>query len=280
MDVRMFDDAGLFAQEAGAYFEADPFSASVIAVHVAGVAAGVRSQAPADMWATVVDDGEVVGVAMHTPPHKLFLARMPSGAAVALAETLARASRQLPGVSGELGSVTSFDEAWRQRTGCSSAVAVSMRMYRLADLVVPAGVLGRARSGGVDDVETVAGCLKAFHAEAQPHAPVEDWTSLAHRRVLAGQFRLWENDGAVVSMAGFSSPAAGVSRVGPVYTPPARRGRGFGSAVTADATAAAIAGGADHVVLYTDLSNPTSNAIYQTIGYRVDHDAEERSFDL
>jgi predicted GNAT family acetyltransferase len=68
--------------------------------------------------------------------------------------------------------------------------------------------------------------------------------------------------------------------VGPVYTPPARRGRGFGSAVTADATAAAIAAGADHVVLYTDLSNPTSNAIYQTIGYRVDHDAEERSFDL
>jgi hypothetical protein len=102
MDVRLFDDAGLFAQQAGAYFEVDPFSASVIAVNVAGVVAGVRSQGPADMWATVVEDGEVVGVAMHTPPHKLFLARMPSRAAVALAETLARASRLLPGVSGEL----------------------------------------------------------------------------------------------------------------------------------------------------------------------------------
>jgi predicted GNAT family acetyltransferase len=217
-------------------------------------------------------------VAMHTPPHKLFLARMPSGAAVALADALAR--RRLPGVSGEVGAVASFADAWRQWTGCSSAVAVSMRMYCLADLVVPAGVLGRTRSGGVDDVEAVAGWLKAFHAEAQPRAPVEDWTSLAHRRVLAGQFRLWENDGAVASMAGFSSPAAGVCRVGPVYTPPARRGRGFGSAVTAGATAAAIAAGAEHVVLYTDLSNPTSNAIYQTIGYRVDHDAEERSFDV
>jgi hypothetical protein len=36
--------------------------------------------------------------------------------------------------------------------------------------------------------------------------------------------------------------------------------------------------GAAQVVLYTDLSNPTSNAIYQAIGYRADHAAEECSF--
>jgi hypothetical protein len=48
MDVRLFDDAALFAREAGAYFEADPFSSSVIAVHVARVVAGLRSQGPAD----------------------------------------------------------------------------------------------------------------------------------------------------------------------------------------------------------------------------------------
>jgi len=50
--------------------------------------------------------------------------------------------------------------------------------------------------------------------------------------------------------------------------------------VTAEATAAALAGGAGHVALYTDLANPTSNSIYQAIGYRPDHDAEERSFQL
>ncbi|MHB8246554.1 MAG: GNAT family N-acetyltransferase [Acidimicrobiales bacterium] len=56
------------------------------------------------------------------------------------------------------------------------------------------------------------------------------------------------------------------------------RRHGFGSAVTAAATAAALGAGADHVVLYTDLSNATSNAIYQAIGYRPDHNAEERAF--
>ena len=80
-----------------------------------------------------------------------------------------------------------------------------------------------------------------------------------------------------MALAGRSAPAGGVARIGPVYTPPARRRRGYGSAVTARATQAALQAGANDVVLYTDLSNPTSNAIYQSIGYVADHDSQERS---
>jgi predicted GNAT family acetyltransferase len=64
-----------------------------------------------------------------------------------------------------------------------------------------------------------------------------------------------------------------------VYTPSASRRRGYGAAVTAAASVAALAAGAEQVALYTDLANPTSNSVYQAIGYRPDHDAEERSFD-
>ncbi len=279
MKVCTFHDVGRFAQEAGPYFDADPFSASVIAVHLEGILAGARAQGPEDQWWTVVDDNRVVGVAMHTPPHKVFLARMPAAGAVALAESLAGTGRPVPGVTGEIGAVASFADAWEGWTGLRSTVAVSMRMYRLSDLVTPTGVPGGPRQAAITDVEVVAAGLRAFHDEAQPHAPVEDWTSVALRRVASGQFRFWELDGATVSMAGFSEPAAGVSRVGPVYTPPAWRGRGFGSAVTAAATSAAQGARASQVVLYTDLANPTSNAIYQDIGYRVDHDAEERAFE-
>ena len=75
-------------------------------------------------------------------------------------------------------------------------------------------------------------------------------------------------------MASHSAPAGAVARVGPVYTPLALRRRVFGTAVTADASGAALAGGATDVVLYTDLSNP----IYPSIDYRPDHDADERTF--
>ena len=93
-----------------------------------------------------------------------------------------------------------------------------------------------------------------------------------------GRNYLWTDDHAPVAMAAHSAPAAGVARVGPVYTPAPMRRHGFGAAVTAATTEAALSAGAAHVVLYTDLSNPTSNGIYQAIGYRPDHDAEERAF--
>jgi predicted GNAT family acetyltransferase len=153
-----------------------------------------------------------------------------------------------------------------------------MRMYRLAKLIRPAGVPGAAASAAPADIELVVEWLAAFHREATPHVPVEDWRALAARRIASGQVHLWHDDGAPVALAAVSAPAAGVARVAPVYTPPERRRKGYGTAVTAEATVAAMTGGAEHLALYTDLANPTSNSIYQAIGYRPDHDAEERSF--
>jgi predicted GNAT family acetyltransferase len=60
---------------------------------------------------------------------------------------------------------------------------------------------------------------------------------------------------------------AGTARIGPVYTPPPSRGRGYGSAVTAAITELAVRLGAESVVLFTDLANPTSNSIYSRLGY-------------
>jgi predicted GNAT family acetyltransferase len=69
-------------------------------------------------------------------------------------------------------------------------------------------------------------------------------------------------------MAVLSRQVAGVCRVGTVYTPPDRRQRGYGGAVTAAVSQQALEAGAAEVVLYTDLANPTSNALYQRLGYR------------
>jgi hypothetical protein len=56
--------------------------------------------------------------------------------------------------------------------------------------------------------------------------------------------------------------------IAPVYPPPGRRRRGYGTAVTTACTHDALARGAEHLVLFTDLANPTSNSIYQQLGYR------------
>lgn len=278
MDVTFHPGPEPLLAAAGAYLRQERFSASVLAVAARRVADSEAIGEPDALWATVRDDGEVIGAAMQTPPWNLFAARMPPSAADALADALADAGRVLPGVTGEAVTVKAFAARWRQRTGRDSQVRVRERLYVLDELVAPTGVPGGDTRASVADVDLVARWAEAFHDEAQPEAPVQDWSDWARLRIDAGQVHLWRVDPEPVAMAKVSAPAAGVARVGPVYTAPAHRRRGHGSAVTAAATTAAIDGGAEDVVLYTDLANATSNAIYQSIGYRPDHDAEERAF--
>jgi predicted GNAT family acetyltransferase len=270
----------LFLAAAEPFLAWDPFSTNVSAVVAARIAAGQEPDSDANLWATITDDQDrVVGVAMQTPPHHVFVSRMPSEAAAALAHALADIRRAVPGVNGALEATRPFAATWLAATGQDSSLVTATRLYRLGVLRSPANVPGRGLIATTPhQVDQMAAWMAAFHDEAQAEAPVLDWHTVAQRRVAAGQVHLWQDAEAVVSLAGVSAPASGVARVGPVYTPPAWRRRGYGTAVTAHATASALAAGAEHVVLYTDLANLTSNAIYQKIGFVVDHDAEERAF--
>ncbi|GAA3545982.1 hypothetical protein GCM10022295_29820 [Streptomyces osmaniensis] len=68
-------------------------------------------------------------------------------------------------------------------------------------------------------------------------------------------------------MAAATSIVAGMIRVDPVYTPAHLRAHGYAAAVTGEVSRAALVSGATDVVLYTDPTNPTSNALYQRLGY-------------
>jgi predicted GNAT family acetyltransferase len=86
---------------------------------------------------------------------------------------------------------------------------------------------------------------------------------------------LWLVDGVPVSWAGSTAPVGGVSRVGPVYTPPEHRRHGYAAAATAAVSQWAYDQGVDHVVLTADLANPTANSVYQGIGFRAVSDWSE-----
>jgi predicted GNAT family acetyltransferase len=281
MQVTMHSDPKAFLVRAAPFFESDPFSPSVIATVTSRIASGTLPSVGDHLWFTVEeDDVHVIGLSMHTPPHNMFLSRMPEDAALFLAREVALSGRNLPGVNGAIASTRAFARAWEQITGHSSTVLAETRMYRLIELLPPQAVPGDARLAcSKRDVSLVADWLAAFHDEAQPHAPVDDWTAMAKRRISAEELHLWQRHGTPVAVAGVSRAVAGVARIGPVFTPPMWRGNGYGSSVTAAATSAALRAGTQHVVLYTDLANPTSNSIYQNIGYSADHDAEERTFD-
>ncbi len=274
----MLRDAQRFAELASSWMATDPYSTNVIGAYLATTGAGEQPPRGDEIWVAVFEGGEVVGVAMHTPPHNLFLPRLKSGLPSQIALALARSGRALPGVTGEAGSVHEFARTWARQTGIVSHLSHELRMYRLDAVSPPQSVPGQPRQAGRGDRALLMQWLTQFHDEAVPDSPAEDVAALVERRLVHYENWLWCVDDDPVSLAGCSRPAAGLARVGPVYTPAEHRRRGYGAAVTAHASQAALDGGAAQVVLYTDLANPTSNAIYQSIGYIPDHDAEERRF--
>jgi hypothetical protein len=81
-----------------------------------------------------------------------------------------------------------------------------------------------------------------------------------------------------VSLVGAGGRTPNGIRIGPVYTPPEERGRGYASRLTAYVSETLLAEGHRFCFLYTDIDNPTANDIYQQIGYRPVTDALMVSF--
>jgi predicted GNAT family acetyltransferase len=122
--------------------------------------------------------------------------------------------------------------------------------------------------------------LKAFKDEALPGGPDQDWERMADRNI-AGHGRqifFWVDDGRPVSLTGVGGLTPHGVRVGPVYTPPELRGRGYASNLVAGVSQLQLDAGRDFVFLFTDLANPTANKIYQAIGYEPVNDVDEHDF--
>ncbi len=132
------------------------------------------------------------------------------------------------------------------------------------------------------DADLVVAMHGAFLDEAMPGNPFEnDSRELVERRLAdaGGGFELWEDGGRVVSLAGYGAPTANGIRIGPVYTPPEHRRRGYASALTAGVTQKLLDRGRRFCFLYTDLANPTSNSIYRQVGYEPVSDVDQWRFD-
>jgi hypothetical protein len=217
-------------------------------------------------------DGAVRAAFFRTPPNFLTLTALTAEQADALAAQLADQGDQgdqLPGVSAELDTAAAFAAAWQRHTGADPTIHTRHRLYRLGELTIPEPTPpGGPRVAVASDREQ----LKCWHVEfgkAVGGGRLLDSDEWAGARIAYGGVTLWEApDGTPVSMAGVTEKVAGQVRVAPVYTPADLRGRGYAGAVTAEVSRAALAAGVDEVVLFTDLANPTSNALYQRIGYR------------
>ncbi|MEU2712295.1 GNAT family N-acetyltransferase [Streptomyces sp. NPDC007205] len=214
------------------------------------------------------DDGTVRATLLHTPPFPANVTALTPREADALAVRFAELGRTLPGVSGPQEAAEAFAAAWQRRTGTEVAVGRRQRLHRLGELTVPEPrPQGRARIAGPADRDLL---IRWFEEFVEITGGVgQDTGNWADARISYGGLTLWEAaDGTPLAMAGATPETAGQVRIAPVYTPAGLRGRGYAGAATAEVSRAAREAGVAEILLFTDLDNPTSNGLYQRIGYR------------
>jgi GNAT superfamily N-acetyltransferase len=289
MELEFFTDPAAFLDVAGDLLAADPVLGTVIAgvsdrtarELVDGIDSWTDVGAPFARWWLVVrdDSGTVVSVAMRTAPFKpypIFCLPMTDDAARALAVALHERGEVLGGVNGALPAVEVIADETVRLAGGSAEVHQSTRLWEATEVTVPPAPPGRLRPATEQDASLVLDWFTAFHTEADeqagrepdPHSGEHNTLDSVLVRIREGAEWLWETpDGEVVHVTGRSLPSYGVSRVGPVFTPKEHRGGGIASYVVGELTRTGLEAG-DRMCLFTDQANPTSNKIYEAVGYR------------
>jgi uncharacterized protein len=237
---------------------------------------------PAGAWAgepcfaTVEDGGRVVGGSFRSPPHQVLLTDMPEAAPPALARELSEAYRELPAVLGPPDLAEAFARAWVEIRGGVFRPGTEQRLYRL-DTVTPLTGPGRLRPARPDEVALITAWAEEFardvHARFGPgEERIAGWIERGHVFV-------WEDGDVPVCMAAAHGRTPRGARVGYVYTPPELRRRGYAGACVAELSQRLLDSGLDFCMLYADLSNSTTNALYQRMGYRPIGDVRDYHFD-
>ena len=293
-------DAAAFAAVALPYLAVDPARNTITLTMLDGL---LRSGAPPALAMTLHEDDVLVGAVLRPADRGILVSGLPPRYAGVVAAALA--GTQLPGAVGPVAEAEAFAEAWTAPV----QHRFDQRLFELGTLTPPVGVPGAARPATAADAALLGAWRAAFTAETgvgqtgsrpppevavgqsgsrpPPEVAVGQTGSHPPPEVAVGQTGshpppevavgpgewLWQVDGVPVAQASARPVIAGMSRIGPVYTPPEHRRHGYGAAVTAAASRWALDVGARLVVLFTDAGNPSTNALYPRLGYRYHHDA-------
>jgi uncharacterized protein len=272
VDLRAHESVQVFLREAGPLLLRDEARHNLIYGICATLVESPDAYPDVHLW-TIEDGAETRGAALMTPPFNLVVAQPVDDATLEFtAEALRRQGVTLPGVTGAVPEVERFVMAWGRVAGARARVRMAQGIYAVRAPTIPDAVPGRMRFAGAGDRELLVDWTLAFEAEAVPEdAPRIRAEEIVDRRLesTSGGMALWEDGGKVVSLSGFGGGTPHGIRIGPVYTPPALRRRGYASALVAQLSAQLLDGGLDYCFLYTDLANPTSNRIYTAVGYEL-----------
>lgn len=271
MKTHYIHSAKEFIQSVGDDLLADEIRHSLTYGIAERVSQDAQSFGPDEPWFIILEtSGRACATAVCTPPHRPILSHL-SGDIEPVSSTLAKSVNEIdsaiPGVVGENDFAHSFTNYWCRSYNEKVTDFMSQRIYQLSQLVEPKYSEGNLRKAQLSDEELVVSWATAFQKEAVgEQTPPIRLRQQFRDRIQSSAVYLWESE-IPVSMALSTRPTRSGISIGAVYTPPEYRKHGYATSCVASFCRALLRD-YQFCVLYTDLSNPTSNSIYKRIGFK------------
>jgi len=261
LHVEALSDAAAAIERAGDYLATDPVEHNVIW----SIMSQRAESGPAGRYWLLELDSRTDGIVLESPPgHAAAISRMRVEYAAAMAEAICAEGHRLTGVAGEAGTTAAFAGRWTECAGTAAKVEDARRLYALGQLAPPTGALGRLRRAEPFERALIIEWWSAFQIETG--SPRFDVSGAVDAGLSARRLFMWDDEGARC-VARATETLGGISRIGAVFTPPRWRRLGYASACVGALCELVRREEGANSVLYAQLGNPGSNAIYRRLGF-------------
>lgn len=225
------------------------------------------------LMATVSDEKGIKLTALMTPPHNITLYATDNIIVPEAINCLIGGLKdyEIPGVMTEKTLAEYFAKEYTARKGLNFKITMNQRIYELKAVNPNIKQFGVVRLIDERDMPFFLYWVEAFYASSsygKTEMPIPQDEKVYRYRLSTKKLYVLEVDGIPVSMAGYTRELQTAIGIAFVYTPPYFRGKGYATSCVAQISQMALDKGFEKCVLYTDLLNPTSNSIYQKIGYK------------
>ena len=238
---------------------------------------------PSEVYTALMEtEGAVASALLMTPPHNLILTYnddvMSERLIAEMVSQLTSAGVSVPGAVGERYWTERFAKEWAVQTGGRADIVMEQKIYQLHEVQPAAGSEGSFHKAKLEHLPLLTEWMADFMTFTnEPPITTLQAAERMKKFLAEDSVYIWSVDGVPVSMAKKSRATKNGITVSLVYTPEKFRGRGYASSCVA-ALSSELLKDYSFCTLYTDLSNPTSNSIYQKIGYKPIQDSVMISF--
>ncbi|MDY6897744.1 MAG: GNAT family N-acetyltransferase [Cyanobacteriota bacterium] len=279
MKLHQFEDANLFYQKVEDYLLKDEVLHNLLLGATKNLINNPENRKIKPYLAIVEQDKNIVAVAMMTIPYNLLLSQVKDLKAIdIIIQDLQQKYESLTNVNAPVIESKAFTDKWCSLTGKSYESKLSLRIFKLEKVEFTSQVQGNLRLATENDKQLLKFWYDAFYLEAlgkkTSNLDSESWVERVLQKKIA---YLWENEIPVSIACSTRSTPNGIG-INMVYTPPEYRKKGYAGACVAGLSQTLLDKGYKFCFLFTDLSNPTSNKIYQKIGYQPVADWNNYSF--